>query len=120
MTLHCWKKDFWSLPTEHKHPQDNPLESTYQKATLCTGIKEYTKGNAASQPPVSTGKRVLVQKILMVCVFYQRLHLLTSSDQTLHKLNSDYSAGLTQLDTPNHPRLKILLTSLSPGPFSRT
>lgn len=56
----------------------------------------------------------------MVWVFNQRLHLLTSSDQTPHKLNSDYSAALTQLDTPNHPRLKILLASLSPGPFYYT
>lgn len=56
----------------------------------------------------------------MVWVFNQRLHLLTSSDQTPRTLNSDYSAALTQLDTPNHPRLKILLASLSPGPFYPT
>lgn len=56
MILRGWKKGLlasaFNSPTEHKHPKDNPLESTYQKATLCTGIKEYTKANTALQPPL--------------------------------------------------------------------
>lgn len=110
----------FNSPTEHKHPQDNPLESTYQKATLCTGIKEYIKANTALQPPLFLYRKKIFSSNINGMGFYQRLHSLTSSDQTPHKLNSDYSAALTQLDTPNHPRLKILLSSLSPGPFYQT
>lgn len=40
----------FNSPTEHKHPKDNPLESTSQKATLGTGVKEYTAANTALQP----------------------------------------------------------------------
>lgn len=120
MILPCWKKRLlvsgFNSPTEHKHPKDNPLESTYQKATLCPGIKEYTTANPALQPLFLYREKILSSNINGMG-FYQRLHLLISSDQTPHKHNSDYSAVFTQVDTPNHPRLKILLASLSPGPF---